>query len=346
MTKIAFYDTKPYDRIWFDRIEHPELQFKYYDNKLNEETAELARGCGGAVAFVNDDVGKGTIDELYEQGVRVLAMRCAGYNNIDFKAAYKKINVVHVPAYSPYAVAEHAMALLLSLNRKTHKAYARTRDYNFSLNGLIGFDLRGKTIGVIGTGKIGKVFIEICGGFGLDVLAYDPYPDHSSGIRYVELEELFRESDVISLHCPLTEETKHMVNQDTIETMKDGVYIINTSRGALIESEALLRELKCGKVGAAALDVYEEESEFFFEDFSNVIVQDDVLSLLVAMPNVLVTSHQAFLTDEALEKIAQTTIDNLNDFLEGRPLTNEICYKCKSGGVRKGCTERANGRCF
>ncbi|MGN0550897.1 MAG: 2-hydroxyacid dehydrogenase [Acutalibacteraceae bacterium] len=346
MHNIAFFDTKPYDKIWFDSLPHEGLNFKYYEYKLSEDSVSLTSGCDGAVAFVNDCIGADVIDGMYRQGVRVLAMRCAGYNNIDFKAAYKKINIVRVPKYSPYAVAEHTMALLLALNRKIHRAYNRTRDYNFSLNGLTGFDLFGKTAGVIGTGKIGQVFIDICRGFGMRVIAYDPYPQEGKGIEYVTADELFKQSDIISLHCPLTEQTYHIINSDSISIMKDGVYILNTSRGALVESEALLKGLKDGKIGAAGLDVYEEESELFFEDFSGSVIQDDVLSLLVSMPNVLVTSHQAFLTTQALKNIAEITINNLNAFFSGAPLDNEVCYRCESGEVTTDCHKRENGRCF
>lgn len=347
MHNIAFFDTKPYDKIWFDSLPHEGLNFKYYEYKLSEDSVSLTSGCDGAVAFVNDSIGADVIDGMYRQGVRVLAMRCAGYNNIDFKAAYKKINIVRVPKYSPYAVAEHTMALLLALNRKIHRAYNRTRDYNFSLNGLTGFDLFGKTAGVIGTGKIGQVFIDICRGFGMRVIAYDPYPQEGKGIEYVTADELFKQSDIISLHCPLTEQTYHIINSESISKMKDGVYILNTSRGALVESEALLKGLKDGKIGAAGLDVYEEESELFFEDFSGSVIQDDVLSLLVSMPNVLVTSHQAFLTTQALKNIAEITINNLNAFFSGAPLDNEVCYHCESGEVTTtDCHKRENGRCF
>lgn len=346
MNKIAFFDTKPYDKLWFDKLDHPELRFKYYENKLDEDTAGLAKGCTGAVAFVNDDINKAAIDALYDCGVRVLAMRCAGYNNIDFKAAFQKINIVRVPKYSPYAVAEHAMALLLTLNRKIHRAYNRTRDFNFSLSGLTGFDLYGKTAGIIGTGKIGQVFMDICKGFGMEVIAYDPYPAKGLDIHYVTLDELFAKSDVISLHCPLTESTHHIINAQSIEKMKDGVFILNTSRGSLIESEALLKALKEHKIGAAGLDVYEEESALFFEDFSGSVIQDDVLQLLVSLPNVIVTSHQAFLTNEALRNIAQTTIHNLNAFYAGEPLENEICYRCRTGGPDGNCHRNKSGRCF
>lgn len=324
MKEIAFFDTKPYDREYFEKTPHDGLHFKFYVNKLTAETAFVAKGCEGAVAFVNDTIDEKAINELYACGVRVLAMRCAGYNNVDIKAAQGKIKLVRVPKYSPYAVAEHTMALLLCLNRKLHRAFNRTRDYNFSINGLTGFDLHGKTAGIIGTGKIGQIFIDICRGFGMNIIAYDPYPLENSGIEYVSKEELFRRSDIISLHCPLTDSTYHIIDENALNMTKKDVYILNTSRGALIDAEALLKALKDSRVGGAGLDVYEEESSLFFEDFSGSVIQDDVLSLLVNMPNVIVTSHQAFLTHEALTNIAEVTIDNLNSFFSGNDLKNEI----------------------
>ncbi len=313
--KIAFFDAKPYDRIWFDRL-NENYEIIYYDSRLTEQTAGLASGCRAICIFVNDDVNAAVIDRLYDQGVEFIAMRCAGYSNVDLKAAEGKIKIARVPEYSPHAVAEHAMALLLTLNRKVHKAYIRTRDFNFSLTGLIGMDLYEKTVGIIGTGRIGRTFIDICRGFGMNVIAYDPYPTEGSGIKYVELEELFSQSDVISLHCPLTETTWHILSRDAFGAMKNGIFIINTSRGALVDSSALLDALNNGKVRGAGLDVYEEESDIFFEDHSDKIVKDDVLSLLVSRPNVVITSHQAFLTDEALKNIAAETLKNLDSFFE------------------------------
>ncbi|NLY43223.1 MAG: 2-hydroxyacid dehydrogenase [Clostridiaceae bacterium] len=344
MKKICFFDTKPYDRIYFDLMkEKYGIDIEYFEPKLNPRTAFMAKGFEVVVAFVNDTINKETIDILYQNGTRLIAMRCAGYNNVDFKAAYGKIHVVRVPEYSPYAVAEHAMALLLALNRKIHKAYIRTRDFNFSLNGLIGFDLHGKTVGVIGTGKIGRVFIDICNGFGMNVIAYDPYPIKDSGIHYVSLNELFKESDIISLHCPLTKDTFHMINAESIKMMKKGVYIVNTSRGALIDSEALLEALKAEKIGGACLDVYEEETELFYEDMSYVVIKDDVLARIISMPNVIVTSHQAFLTKEALHNIAEITLSNCSDFFNNKPLVNEVCYKCGKG---ENCLRSEGKRCF
>lgn len=345
MEKIAFFDTKPYDREWFDRF-NTAYEIIYYESKLTQKTARLAEGCTGACAFVNDSIDAGVIDTLYSCGVRVLAMRCAGYSNVDFKACYEKINVVRVPAYSPYSVAEHAMALLLTVNRKLHRAYNRTRDFNFSLVGLSGVDLHGKTVGVIGTGKIGRVFIDICRGFGMNVVAYDLFPAKDSGIEYVSKEELLARSDVISLHCPLTEQTKHILDAEAFSRMKKGVYILNTSRGALIDSAALLNALNNETVRGAGLDVYEEEADLFFEDYSGTIIRDDVLALLVSRPNVVITSHQAFLTEEALSNIAKTTLTNLDEFYSGGELNNEICYQCKTGKVAEDCRHLRRLRCF
>ncbi len=326
MEKVAFFDTKPYDKLWFDKL-NTDYNIKYLDYKLTPDSAAAARGCKAVVAFVNDTINKDTIDELCALGVKLVALRCAGYNNVDLKYAKDKIDVVRVPVYSPYAVAEHTMALLLTLNRKIHKAFIRTRDFNFSLNGLTGFDLHGKTAGIIGTGQIGRIFIDICKGFGMNVIAYDPYPMENSNIEYVTLDKLFAESDIISLHCPLTKDTRYIINERSLAKMKDGVVILNTSRGQLIDSDALLQALKDQKVRGAGLDVYEEETALFFEDYSSTIVQDDVLARLVSLPNVIMTSHQAFLTEEALQKIAEVTLFNLHQFYNGEALKNEVVYK-------------------
>ena len=329
MKKVTFYDTKPYDKVWMDALKGEYgLQIKYFESKLSADTVSLARGSDAVCVFVNDTVDSEVIDALHEYGIRILALRCAGFNNVDFKAAFEKLHVVRVPAYSPYAVAEHAMALLLAVNRKVHRAYNRTRDFNFNINGFTGFDLHGKTVGVIGTGKIGRVFIDICKGFGMNVIAYDPYPANDADFEYVSCKELMRRADVISLHCPLTPETKHIIKEESLSVAKHGVTIINTSRGGLIDTAALLEAIKDGRVRGAGLDVYEEESELFFEDFSNTIVQDDILARLVSLPNVILTSHQAFLTDEALEKIAHVTLDNLKRYFDDGSLSNEICYQC------------------
>ncbi|MBR5561832.1 MAG: 2-hydroxyacid dehydrogenase [Clostridia bacterium] len=329
MYKAAFFDTKPYDRIYFDELKgHYGIEIEYFESKLSPRTAVMAKDAKAVIAFVNDDVCQETISVLKENGTEIIAMRCAGYNNVDLAAAKDIMPVVRVPEYSPHAVAEHTLALLLTLVRKTHKAYIRTRDSNFSLNGFVGFDLHGKTLGVIGTGKIGMAFIEICRGLGMNIIAYDPYPSQGY-LEYVPLEELFARSDVLSLHCPLTSETYHIINNYSLKMMKDKVYILNTSRGALIDTEALIDGIKSGKVGGAGLDVYEEESEFFYEDLSETILKDDVLSRLIMMPNVLITSHQAFLTHEALKRIAEITLGNLQNFFEGHPIENEIVAKKK-----------------
>ena len=345
MIRIAFYDTKEYDRSSFEQYGSlHDMQFKFLETKLNEDTAELARGCDVVCVFVNDTVNAAVIDKLYEMGVRMIALRCAGYNNVDVRHAYGKIHVVHVPAYSPYAVAEHAAALLLTSIRRIHKAYNRTREFNFSLSGLTGFDLHGKTVGVIGTGKIGRIFIDICRGFGMNVIAYDRYPAEGSGIAYVSLEELFRESDIISLHCPLTDETYHLIGRGTIAQMKKGVVIVNTSRGALVDAEALVEGVKARKIGAACLDVYEEEADVFFEDRSGHILNDDLLSRLISMPNVILTSHQAFLTDDALNNIAETTVKNILSFFNNDGICdNELCYRC--GNIEQ-CKKQRKQRCF
>ncbi len=335
MIKVAFFDTKDYDKASFLPYEKTAgLEFKFYETKLTEDTVDLARGSDAVCVFVNDTVNAAVIDKLVAMGVKVVALRCAGYNNVDIKYAMKKIHVFRVPAYSPYAVAEHAMALLLTSVRRIHKAYIRTRDFNFSLSGMTGFDLHGKTVGVVGTGKIGRVFIDICRGFGMKVVAYDLYPAADSGIDYVSLDELFKVSDVISLHCPLSDETWHMIDYPAIEKMKDGVVILNTSRGALINAEALLEGIKSKKIGAACLDVYEEEANIFFEDRSGHILRDDLLSRLISMPNVIVTSHQAFLTEEALANIAATTVENITCFYHNNGnCDNELCYRCGSAQI-------------
>ena len=342
--KIAFFDAKGYDKPSFERYgkEHG-VTYKFFETKLTEDTAELAKGFDGVCIFVNDTANAAVIDKLHEMGIKLIALRCAGFNNVDVKHAYKKIHVLRVPAYSPYAVAEHAMALLLTSIRRIHKAYIRTKDFNFSLNGLTGFDLHGKTVGVIGTGKIGKVFIDICKGFGMKVLAYDKYPDQNLSAEYVELDQLFEQSDVISLHCPLTEETEHLIDGQAIEKMKKGVVLLNTSRGALIDAEALLAGIKSRKVGAACLDVYEEESDIFFEDYSGHIVEDDTLARLISMPNVIVTSHQAFLTEEALSNIAETTTLNIVNFSKTGSCENELCYHC---GKAEDCKTLRKAKCF
>ncbi|MCQ2417461.1 MAG: 2-hydroxyacid dehydrogenase [Oscillospiraceae bacterium] len=342
--RIAFFDAKDYDIESFNKANTGDtIETSFFETRLTEDTVRLAEGYDAVCVFVNDTVNAKVIDGLVSGGVRLIALRCAGYNNVDIQYAYKKIHVVRVPAYSPYAVAEHAMALLLTSIRRIHKAYNRTKDFNFSLNGLTGFDLHGKTIGVVGTGKIGRIFIDICRGFRMNVIAYDKYPAKDSGITYVSLEELWEKSDIISFHCPLTDENRYMVKKDTINQMKKGVVIINTSRGALIESHALLEGIKERKIGAACLDVYEEESDVFFHDFSGHIVEDDTLARLISMPNVIVTSHQAFLTNEALQNIADTTLENVASYFEKDCCSNEICYRCEK---LPQCTQEHLSKCF
>ena len=345
MIKVAFFDTKAYDKPSFEQYGGKHgVEFRYLETKLNADTVELAKSCDAVCVFVNDEVGADVIGKLHEYGVKLIALRSAGYNNVDVRAAFGKVHVVHVPAYSPYAVAEHAIALLLTSVRRIHKAYNRTREFNFSLSGLTGFDFHGKTVGVIGTGKIGRIFIDICRGFGMNVIAYDLFPAKDSGIEYVALDELFERSDIISLHCPLTDETRHMIDSDAIAKMKKGVVIVNTSRGALIDAEALLEGIKARKIGAACLDVYEEEADVFFEDRSGHILNDDLLSLLISMPNVIVTSHQAFLTEEALNNIAETTVKNiLSCFEKDGMCDNELCYHC---GKIEQCKQHRTQKCF
>lgn len=321
--KLAFFDTKSYDIPGFDACaKGTELEIKYFETRLNEDTVSLAAGFDAVCAFVNDTMSADVVQRLHGYGVQIIALRCAGFNNVDIGACRGKLRIFRVPAYSPHAVAEHTMALLLTIIRRTHKAYIRTRDFNFSLQGFVGFDLYGKTVGIIGTGKIGRVFADICKGFGMRVLAYDKFPSENSGLTYVPLDTIFEQSDIISLHCPLTEETKHIINAKSIAKMKKGVTILNTSRGALIHTEDLINGIKEKQVGAACLDVYEEEGDLFYEDFSGHVVQDDKLVRLIAMPNVIVSSHQAFLTREALDNIAATTVDNILKYFRGTPNEN------------------------
>ncbi len=323
--KIAFFDAKQYDKDSFEvAAKDSGIEFKFYDTKLNADTASLARDADGVCIFVSDTVDGEVVDKLHSLGVKYIALRCAGYNNVDLKAVEGKMRVVRVPAYSPYAVAEHAMAMLLTSVRRIHKAYIRTKDFNFSLSGLTGFDLHGKTVGIVGMGKIGSVFSDICRGFGMKILAYDKYPRELDGVEFVALDRLFAEADIISLHCPLTPESYHMISGEAISKMKKGVMIINTSRGALIDSDALLDAIKSRQVGGACLDVYEEEGDLFFEDLSGHIISDDTLARLITMPNVLLTSHQAFLTGEALTNIADVTVSNLLALEKDGECVNEL----------------------
>ncbi len=330
--KIAFFDAKPYDIPDFDRHGAEQgVNFKYFETKLTPDTVWLARDFEGVCVFVNDCVNAAVIARLANLGVKYIALRCAGFNNVDLSAASAhRLRVCRVPAYSPYAIAEHTAALLLTSVRRIHKAYIRTRDFNFSLSGLTGFDLHGKTVGIIGTGRIGRVFADICRGLCMKILAYDKFPAPNAGFQYTDLDTLLTASDVISLHCPLTEETYHIIGESSLKKCKPGVMILNTSRGALVDAEALLSAIKERRIGGACLDVYEEESDLFFKDFSGHILEDDVLARLISMPNVIVTSHQAYLTKEALENIAETTVANLVCFTENKPCENEIHHKIQA----------------
>lgn len=327
--RIAFFGTKPYDRDSFEKVNASfGFDIKYYKGHLNLNNIVLTQGADAVCIFVNDTADADIIDALAANGVRLLALRCAGFNNVDLEAAKRKLKIVRVPAYSPYAVAEHTLALMLSLNRKIHRAYWRTRDGNFSLHGLQGFDMHGKTAGIIGTGKIARILIHILKGLGMYVVAYDLYPDvkyaEEEGIRYGTLDEVYAAADIISLHCPLTPETRYLINEDSIAKMKDGVMIVNTGRGQLIQSNALVEGLKSKKIGSAGLDVYEEEAQYFYEDTSDKIIDDDVLARLLSFNNVIITSHQAFFTSEAMHNIALTTLQNIDDFMQGKPLVNEV----------------------
>jgi len=316
MIEVAVYDTKPYDREFLTAAGGEQISWQFHEFRLSAQTALLASGAQAVCVFVNDSVDAACVNKLADLGVKLIALRCAGFNNVDLKAAKaKNITVVRVPAYSPHAVAEHAVALLLTLSRRTHRAYNRVRELNFSLNGLVGANVHGKTVGAIGTGKIGRIAAQIFRGFDATVLAYDPFPSAEWAIqhqiRYTQLPELLATSDIVTLHLPLLPETKHLINATTLAQMKRGVFILNTSRGKLIETKALIHALKTGQVGGVALDVYEEEEGIFFEDLSGQVLQDDQLSRLLTFPNVLITSHQAFLTQEGLSEIARVTVENI-----------------------------------
>ncbi|PIB37367.1 hydroxyacid dehydrogenase [Reichenbachiella sp. 5M10] len=327
--KVAIFSTKPYDRTYLEEMnrEHRH-ELVFFEHTLDAAIVGLIRGFDAVCVFVNDTVDAKVISELAANGVKLIALRCAGFNNVDLKAAQEAgLKVVRVPAYSPESVAEHAVALILTLNRKTHKAYNRVRDGNFSLDHLIGFNLYGKTVGVIGTGKIGAAFCRIMKGFGCELLAYDMYPSEelkTMGVKYVSLEELYETSDIISLHCPLLPDTHHMINREVLIEMKPNVMLINTSRGALINTQDMIDALKKGEIGYLGIDVYEQEENLFFEDLSDTIIKDDMILRLINFPNVLITSHQAFLTDEALEGISTTVMDNLTSYSKGEPLVNEV----------------------
>jgi D-lactate dehydrogenase len=325
--KIAFFSTQPYDKEYFERY-NTQHEILFFEARLNEQTVNLANGCDAVCAFVNDQLNAAVLNALKEIGIKIIAQRCAGFNNVDVATATKNnIAVVRVPAYSPHAVAEHALALIMTLNRKTHKAYNRVREGNFSLDRLTGFDIYGKTVGVIGTGKIGECFARIMQGLGCKVVAFDISVNkelEALGIQYLKLQEVLQLSDILSLHCPLTEQTKHLINNDTLTMMKDGAMLINTSRGALVDTKAVITALKNGKLSYLGLDVYEQEEKLFFHDLNQNVITDDVLVRLLGFPNVLITSHQGFLTDEALTQIAIVTLQNITDFEEHKLLINQV----------------------
>ena len=325
--KIAFFSTQPYDKEYFDRY-NTQHEIIFFEARLNEHTVNLAKGCHAVCAFVNDQLNAEVLNALKEMAIKIIAQRCAGFNNVDVVTAKQNnITVVRVPAYSPHAVAEHALALIMTLNRKTHKAYNRVREGNFSLDRLTGFDLFGKTVGVIGTGKIGECFARIMYGLGCKVVAFDIIVNKELeilGIKYLSLKEVLEQSNIVSLHCPLTEQTKHLINSETLGLMKNGAMLINTSRGALVDTKAVIDVLKNGKLGYLGLDVYEQEEKLFFHDLNENVITDDVLVRLLGFPNVLITSHQGFLTDEALTQIAMVTLQNISDFEKSKTLTNKV----------------------
>lgn len=327
--KIAVFGTKPYDRKFLEMANvSPSHDLFFFEPDLTRETCILAAGFPVVCVFVNDDLSKPILQELTESGTQLIALRCAGFNNVDLATAKALgLTVVRVPAYSPYAVAEHTAGLILALNRKIHRAYSRVREGNFALDGLLGFDLIGRIVGIIGTGKIGTIVATIMRGFGCHLLGYDFHPSEQCkllGMNYVSLVELFRQSDIITLHCPLTPETHHLIDSESLQHTKDGVMLINTSRGALIDTRAVVKALKSGKIGWLGLDVYEEESHLFFQDLSNTMIQDDIFARLLTFPNVIITGHQAFFTKEALHNIAVTTLANITEFEQRKPLKNEI----------------------
>ncbi|MEL7077173.1 MAG: 2-hydroxyacid dehydrogenase [Cyanobacteria bacterium J06629_2] len=321
--KVAVFSTKPYDRLFLEQANQKitakyRHELSFFQPRLDAQTSALAQGFEAVCAFVNDVLDRPTLENLHQQGVKLIAMRCAGYNNVDLETAQELgLTIVRVPAYSPYAVAEHAIALMLTLNRKIHKSYNRVREGNFALNGLLGFDLHNRVVGIVGTGKIGRIAGAILHGFGCQILAYDPYPNQEFGDRYanyVDFEDLLTVSDIVTLHCPLTADNHHLINDKAISLMKPGVMLINTSRGALIDTQAVIKGLKSSQIGYLALDVYEQEADLFFEDLSGEIIQDDVFERLLTFPNVIITGHQAFFTEEALNNIAETTLENITKF--------------------------------
>jgi len=328
--KVAVFSTKPYDEQFLGQAnqEAHQHELTFLETRLNAATVSLAAGFDAVCVFVNDQVDAPVLEKLAEGGTRVVALRCAGFNNVDLKAAQRLgIDVVRVPAYSPYAVAEHTVALIMTLNRQIHRAYHRIRDGNFSLDGLLGFDLHGRTVGIIGTGQIGLEVARIMRGFGCRVLGHAPSPNPAAeelGVEYVTLDELLAQSDIVTLHCPLTPDTHHLIDANAMAKMKDGVMLINTSRGAIVDTSAIIEGLKSGHIGYLGLDVYEEEGDLFFEDFSNLVLQDDVFARLQTFPNVLITGHQAFFTRNALESIAHTTLSNLTDMEESGQSVNQV----------------------
>jgi D-lactate dehydrogenase len=327
--KMAVFSTKNWVVDSFNVVnDRYKFELSYFESRMYKKTVPLAEGFDAVCVFVNDVLDAEVIEGLHKAGVKLIALRCAGFNNVDIeKAKELGMGVVRVPAYSPYAVAEHTLGLILSLNRKYHKAHSRVRDGNFALDGLLGFDLHGKTIGLIGTGKIGQIFSQLISGFGCRVIAYDKFPNKElkeKGMEYVDLQELYKQSDIISLHCPLTHETFHMINEYAIAAMKDGVMIVNTSRGPLVDTNAVIEGLKKGKVGYLGLDVYEEEEELFFEDLSETVIQDDQFVRLQTFPNVLITAHQAFFTKEAVLNISETTFSNVKEYLGKGTSENQV----------------------
>ena len=345
--KIVFFDTKNYDKEIFDKAnEQYKYNIEYLETKLNIISADLVKGAYAVCIFVNDKVDADVIEKLVRNNIKLVILRCAGYNNIELKAAFEKIHVARVSAYSPNAIAEHTIALLLTLTRNIHKAYNRVREGNFLLNGLVGRNLYEKTAGIIGTGKIGKITAEILLGFGMNVVAYDKFPSETwaseKNVEYMDLETLCKQSDVISLHSPLTKDTYHLINEHLLSLMKKDVCIVNTGRGALIDTRSLINALKKKCIGGAALDVYEEEELYFFEDKSLSAIEDDVLARLLTFPNVIITGHQAFLTNEALKAIAETSLGNVRDFVEKNIIPNEICYYCE----KNNCIKETLKRCW
>lgn len=334
--KVAIFSTKTYDRTFLEAANQQHgHELVFFEPRLSQATAALAEGFTAVCVFVNDQLGADVIGRLAQAGVQLVALRCAGFNNVDLGAAEQhNLTVVRVPGYSPYAVAEHTVALLLTLNRKIHRAYARVREGNFALDGLLGFDIHGQTVGIIGTGKIGREVARIMHGFGCRLLAYDPYPQPEASalhLQYVSLDDLLTQADIITLHAPLTPQTHHLINSQAIAQMKHGVTLINTSRGALVDTQAVIDGLKSGQIGYLGLDVYEEEADLFFEDLSSQVIQDDLFSRLLTFPNVVITGHQAFFTSNALQNIAETTLANITAFAQNQPLTNALTLEKVAG---------------